>query len=427
MPIPNLTLITNAQLILPNGVIRRGTVIVEGSRIGDIVDTVPGSLLLNQDNVQVISGEGHYLSPGLIDLQVNGAYGVDFNSAGIKAINQVLGKLPERGITGVLLTAVSAQQADMLKTVNTLEEVIHHKHPAKTRPLGIHLEGPFLSTKYRGTHPLSAIDACRVEDILSLLSPHIRQVTLAPERNRALELIEQLVRRGVRVSAGHSNADTEHFLKGVSKGVAGVTHLYNAMRPFHHRDPGITGIALADPNLYVQLIADGFHAHPYALEMAIRSKPLEKLILASDMMQLAGMPEKSSVTFTGQSVSARNGCAVNAEGNLAGSCSFLDQCVRNLVAWDLASFSDAVVMASTHPAEYLGEGHQLGKLQRGYLADLVLWKEDDLSISATWVNGELSYQNQQNFTRQNTQEPSANNQPTGHRASNGFSQEQLAS
>jgi N-acetylglucosamine-6-phosphate deacetylase len=296
----------------------------------------------------------------------------------------------------------------MIKTINTLEEVIHHKYTKQTRPLGIHLEGPFLSAKYRGTHPLGAIDGAKVEDVLNLISPHVRQMTLAPERERALELIQALVRRGIRVSAGHSNADTETFLTALEHGVQSVTHLYNAMRPFHHRDPGIAGVSLADPKPYVQLIADGAHVHPYALEATIRSKPLEKIILVSDMMHLAGMPNQTSVKFAGQAVTAKNGRAINTEGNLAGSCVFLDQCVRNLVNWDLTRFEDAVLMASTHPAEYLGEGHQLGKIQRGYLADLILWQEGSLEINATWINGDLVYQRKSGVTPLHPQNSDSN-------------------
>lgn len=391
---PTLTLITDTTLVMPNGMTRQGSVIIEGKRIGDILETTPGSLLLNQDNVQVISGKGQYLTPGLIDLQVNGAFGIDLNQGKIQDIQNVLSQLPRYGVTGILLTAISAPHTDMLRVVNTFEEAIHHKAPRQTRPLGIHLEGPFLNPKYRGTHPKRSIEQASVEDTLSLISPRTKQVTLAPELAGAEELIRHLIKQQIQVSAGHTDADTQTILKAMGWGLNCITHLYNAMRPFHHRDPGVVGVGLADPAITLQMIADGAHAHPYALEAVMRAKPLSKRILVSDAMALAGLPEGSQTHFAHQTVTLKNGQAINQEQQLAGSCALLSQCVNNVVNWDIATFAEAIQMASTNPAELIGEGHQLGKIASGYLADLVLWDETSRQVTSTWINGELVFSGQ---------------------------------
>jgi N-acetylglucosamine-6-phosphate deacetylase len=219
-------------------------------------------------------------------------------------------------------------------------------------------------------------------------------VTLAPEQDEELAYTKFLTQRRIRVSAGHSNATVEEMEDAIDAGVTGITHLYNAMRPFHHREPGIVSVALNRDDLYTEIISDGVHVHPEAVRLALRNKPRERVILISDCLALAGLPEGSCLEFGQQRVTNRNGQAINEEGRLAGSTTFVNHCVKNLVFWELMTFPQAVQFATANPADYLGIGKEYGRILPGYYADVVLWDKNTLEVKITLINGEIIYQQQ---------------------------------
>lgn len=386
-----LKIITDATLVRGNGQLTQESLIIQGNRILGITPDPPASLLLNQEDVEIYPAAGMLLTPGLIDQHFHGGFGCHFNNSSIGEINRLMEKLPSFGITGSVPTVMTAPIIDMLTAVNTLEEVVHHSKPTQCRVLGIHLEGPFLNPDYRGAHPPGELLPKSLTDLQDLISPNLRLVTLAPELDPQGEMIRLLVERGVRVSAGHSGATFAQMKQAVRRGVRCVTHLFNAMCPFHHREPGVIGAALNDDMLYVELIGDGFHIHPEALRMATLAKDPEKLILISDCLSLAGMGEGESVMFGNQPVTNRQGRAINAEGHLAGGTLFLNDCFKNLLKWKILSVGGAVHMASANPATFLGFGQELGKLEPNYLADLVLWDRKTMEVQATWIDGNLVY------------------------------------
>ncbi|MBK8189346.1 MAG: N-acetylglucosamine-6-phosphate deacetylase [Vampirovibrionales bacterium] len=388
-----LTLIAGARVLKPDGRFYEETVILEGARILALEAETPGALLLNHDDVEVINAEGALLTPGLIDLHINGAFGCDFNAAPIAEIQRALRLLAARGVTSVAPTVITAATMDMLTAINTLEETIHQARPDLCRMIAIHVEGPYISARYRGAHPAEDIpESIGIEELRAFTSPHVRIMTLAPERDPQGLKIQYLTEKGVRVNAGHTNAGSDEITRAVSQGVSGVTHLYNAMRPFHHRDPGVIGATLAIPQLYAEIIADGVHVHPTALQAAVRAKGLNRIMLVSDAMALAGLPEGSQCVFAGQTVTLRRGEARNEEGNLAGAAFLLDDCIRRLVKSRTLGFEQALTMASATPAEYLGRSEDLGRIAPGCLADLVLWDAATLTAKATWVDGKLVYE-----------------------------------
>ncbi|MGE0199829.1 MAG: N-acetylglucosamine-6-phosphate deacetylase [Candidatus Melainabacteria bacterium] len=382
-----ITIISNANLLLPEDETFFGVLILEGNRILEIASEIPGSMLLNEQNVMVVDAEGHYLSAGLIETHFNGALGCNLNSAGIQDVHQLLLTLPRRGITSCLLTAISAPQEDLITTIHVLEEAIHHRVPHATRILGLHLEGPFIHPDFRGAHPENGLHALTMENLQLLLSPNVKLITMAPELDPEGACIQYLTERDIRVSAGHTNATYEEMQDAIEYGVTSVTHIFNAMRPFHHREPGISTAALNDDDIFVQVIGDGAHVHPGAVEMVIYSKGIHRTILVSDSYPMAGMPEGAETTFGRQRITIQNGQALNEEGRLVGGNLLLDDCVRNLVDWDACTFSEAVRMATSNPAEFLGVDDQVGYIEPGYFADLTLWNKDTFAIEATWLNG----------------------------------------
>jgi N-acetylglucosamine-6-phosphate deacetylase len=392
---PPVTVITNAQIVTPQGTVLGGnqTVVLEGGHIKAIGMDASTNSLLGQDNVQVIDARGGVLTPGLIDQQINGAYGVDFSQCSLGQAQDVLTQLPAQGITSIVPTVVTSPLMDMVSAVNTLEETMHLSPPDRTRMIGIHLEGPFINPAARGCHPANAIIQPDMDDVQILVSPNTRLMTLAPEIDPEGELIHFLFERGVRVCAGHSQATIAQLDKAIDKGLRGVSHLFNAMPALHHRQPNLTSKALQDDRLFVSVIADGIHVDKDLLFMPLRCKKPKAVVLISDAMALAGLPVGSQQHFAGQTVTHQGEQgARNADGGLAGSTALLSDCVRNLVRWGMLTFAQAIQLASNNPAQFLGFGDRLGQIAPGFAADLVLWHPDTLSVMSTWIDGQCVYQ-----------------------------------
>jgi N-acetylglucosamine-6-phosphate deacetylase len=256
-------------------------------------------------------------------------------------------------------------------------------------PLGLHLEGPFLSLRRAGAHRRSAIESAS-PDVWDPFLEHdaLRLVTLAPEVEGALEHIQRLSQQRVVVSLGHTDASYEEFKRGIDAGATMVTHIYNAMSGFRPRAPGAVGAALLDERVTVGLIADGVHSHPASLRLALRAKGPDKVALVSDAIAGAGM-EPGRYQLGGQDILVEDGQARLPDGTLAGSVLVLDQAVRNVVAWAETDVGEACRMASEVPARLLGLRSK-GRLAVGRDADLVLL-DDALRVRATFSEGRPLY------------------------------------
>lgn len=333
--------------------------------------------------------EAAYIAPGFIDLQVNGGFGVEVGEDP-EAIRTLAARLPETGVTAFLPTIITAPPEFYPKAIAAFEEA---KDAPGARPLGLHVEGPFLSPQRHGAHRRDLIERAdpRLLDVL-LERDAVRLVTLAPERPDAPELTRRLKARGILVSLGHTDATYEQFEAGVSAGARMATHLYNAMSPFGHREPHAVGAALLDDRVTVGLIADGVHSHRASIQLALHVKRKARIALVTDMMAAAGMPP-GTYALGGQAVIVDGTAARLADGTLAGSLLTMDQAVRNMVKWTDAHVWDALRMASRIPAKLLGLGYA-GRIRVGDSADLVLL-DRDLRVQATIIGGEFAYQREQ--------------------------------
>jgi N-acetylglucosamine-6-phosphate deacetylase len=384
------TILAGASVVTPNGLLATGCVTLQNDRIAEVQRDVPAALLLSHDDIDIIPLSNDFiLTPGLIDIQLNGALGCDFNNATIPQIQSTLSQLPRFGLTSIVPTLITAPLMDMVSSANTLEEVIHISKSNYVRLLGLHLEGPFLNPSRRGTHPQRSMLKPSAETLQLLLSPNVRLMTLSPEVDPDGDLLRYLQQRGVVSLAGHTEANVNQLHRAVEAGLAGVTHLMNAMGGLHHRQPGTATFALTNDELVATFIADGVHIHPEMLRLILRAKGLERLVLVSDAMSLAGLPDGQKTTFAELSVQRQGEMAVNQEGQLAGSVQMLPQMVANLVRWQLCSFEQAITLASTNPARLLGMEKDLGHISQGAKADLVLWDKATLSPIATWIDGQL--------------------------------------
>ncbi len=323
------------------------------------------------------------IAPGFIDLQINGAFGRDF-ALEPRSVHEVAARLPSTGVTAFLPTLVSLPRQAYPPLLRAFAEA-PPPAPLAALPLGVHLEGPFLSPRRAGAHEASSLALPRAGDAGWILaSGLVRLVTLAPELPGALSLARELAAAGVLVAAGHTDATYEETRAALGAGVRLATHLFNAMPPLHHRQPGAAGALLESPECAVALIADGVHLHPAVVALAHRLKP-GLVALVTDAIAAAGLPPGAS-TLAGQRLLIDGSSARLADGTLAGSVSTMDQVVRNYRSFTNCSIGCALAAASLVPARLLGIDHQRGRIAPGLCADLVLLDEE-LRVESTLVAG----------------------------------------
>jgi N-acetylglucosamine-6-phosphate deacetylase len=350
--------------------------LVSGSLVPGDVEVVDGRIA----RVGVASPNGRGIAvPGFIDLQVNGFGGVDFLEADAEGYRRAGEALLETGVTGYLPTLITTPEDELVAAMREIPIVAEGP-----RILGIHLEGPFLSQRRLGTHPPSARRDPDLELLDRLLEAGpVRIMTLAPELPGADALIDALQLRGVTVSCGHSDATAEQANAAFDRGVRTVTHLFNAMRPFEHRDPGIAGAALARDDVIVQIIDDGVHLAPDTVGVVWRAAA-GRVALVTDAMAGAGVPD-GAYSLGSLEVVVRDGAVRGPNGVLAGSVLTMIDAVRNLHALGVG-LADAVGAATAVPSAVLGLP-TLGRLDVDLPADLVVLS-DSLEIESVFVGGE---------------------------------------
>jgi N-acetylglucosamine-6-phosphate deacetylase len=357
-----------------------GALIVDGDRIVEVRTGPTGALPARRLAADIVS-------PGLCDLQVNGAFGFEVGGDPA-ALRALAARLPATGVTTFLPAIVSAPAAHYAAVAAAFAAA---RGAAGARMPGLHLEGPLLAPGRAGVHDQAAIAAgdaswAAVEPLLA--SGDVRLVTLAPERPGALARIAALRAAGVTVALGHTDATFDQMIAGVDAGATLVTHLYSAMSGFHHRAPGAVGAALTDERLTVALIADGSHAHPAALNLALRAKGPARLALVTDAVAAAGQPP-GRYALGGQPIVSDGQAVRNTDGTLAGSVLTMDRAVRAMVALGGARLEDALAMASTVPTAAIGLA-DTGRLAVGRRADLTLWSTN-VEVTATLVGGVVAF------------------------------------
>ena len=329
------------------------------------------------------------LFPGLVDVHTHGAAGFDVMQADPSGLNKIQDFIARHGVTSYFPSTVSAPMDSTLAALERLADAIESAksgHGKGAQPLGIHLEGPFLSHERRGMHPAQDLVKPSIgafDKFWQAARGHIRLLTIAPELDGALELIAEATKRCVTVSIGHSDADLDQARKGVAAGARHATHTFNAMRPLDHRFPGIIGEVLTNPKIAAEIIVDGVHLHPDTVQIVTSAKGVEGTVLITDATAATGMPDGKYMLGEVE-IEVRNGMCTH-EGTLAGSVLTLDKAVRNVMDfahWDLPT---AVRAASLNPARTAGVKNK-GLLQAGADADFVVMSASG-DVKATIVKG----------------------------------------
>lgn len=319
---------------------------------------------------EITAEAGELIAPGFIDLQVNGAGGVDA-ACGRDAISAISELLPSFGVTGFLPTAISRA----LDGARAFVEAAAAAPAPGARILGAHLEGPFLNPAFRGAHDPGALLPPTPANVDLVLASLPRMMTLAPELPGGLNAVERLRAAGALVAAGHSGADYDCGVRAIAAGVRFGTHLFNAMRGFHHRRPGLCGALLMDDRVAVGLIADGEHLHEATIAQVVRVKSPGRVALTTDQTAAAGAPAGRYHLGGRDVVSDGRAVRLEEDGTLAGSIATMDELVRRVARLPGLGLEDAITMASRSPADALGEG-RLGRLEAGAAADIVVLDRD---------------------------------------------------
>jgi N-acetylglucosamine-6-phosphate deacetylase len=345
-------------------------IFIEDGKIDSIGNRESSSL---PANAKVLDFPGATVGPAFFDVHIHGAAGHDVMEATPDALDAVGTFLASRGTSAYLATTVTASLDSTLRALDGLaNEIAKLPQPGRARPLGIHLEGPFLSHERRGVQPAEHLLAPSIATFDRLVEAgrgHVRLMTLAPELPGALELAAHATGRGVRISMGHSNATAAEARAGIAAGAVSATHTFNAMRPLDHREPGILGTVLTSDALFSELICDGIHTEPEIIRLWWRAKGPERAILVTDAMAAAGMPD-GEYQLGGFPVQVKDGRAT-ARGVLAGSVLTLDRALANFVQFTGATIDQGLRLLSTNPAAMVGLAHRAGSLTPGRSANLV--------------------------------------------------------
>lgn len=334
----------------------------------------------------IIEGHGRYLSPGFIDIHIHGAGNKDTMEGTFEALETISKTIVRHGTTTFLPTTMTLDLKDIRHAVETAKDAVGKVTGASIA--GVHLEGPFISSGAIGAQNPAYVRKPEMDAFLEMVGEHqdfIKNITMAPEVEGALEFIPHLRRHNINVSIGHTKATYAEALAGIKAGCNHSTHLFNAMTPFTHREPGVVG-AIFDNDITTETISDGIHVSYPSLRVAYKQKTADKVLLVTDAMMACGMPD-GDYSLGGQKVISKDGAARLESGALAGSILTMDKAVKNVFDNTDLPLQDVVKMASWNGAKFIGIEKTTGKLAMNYDADLVILSSD-LLVEQVFVKGQ---------------------------------------
>ncbi|AQT85797.1 N-acetylglucosamine-6-phosphate deacetylase NagA [Paenibacillus larvae subsp. larvae] len=377
--------IKNAAIVTEKEVIENGTVLVKDGKIARILKN--GEYPEAQGNV--IDAGGSWLLPGFIDMHIHGGYGADFMDADEQAYDTITRFHASQGTTGLLATTMTASK-EAIEDVLAAVDAYQRKGMKYAQLLGVHLEGPFISPKWPGAQNPAFIVNPQLEWMKEWTNHYpglIRMLTLAPEREHALEVIEFVRSQGIVAAAGHTDADYDAIVEAVKHGLNHAVHTFNAMTGLHHRKPGTVGAVMTEEAIVAELVSDGIHVHKACGKLLVKAKDQDNFIMVTDAMSAAGLGD-GMYQLGGQDVVVRDGVARLKDGDsLAGSTLTTIGGFRFLVREIGVSVPQASRFASTTPAKHMGLDDRIGSIAEGKDADMLLVSQNGLELQQVWIKG----------------------------------------
>ena len=371
--------IINGKVILHDEIVNKN-VFIENDKIVEISNR-------QATDEDIIDAKGQYVAPGFIDVHIHGRGGSDTMYPTFEDLNVISKTALKTGVTTLLPTTMTMPAEDIAKAI---ENVVAYKDKVEgAEILGVHLEGPFFNKIYKGAQPEECMILPTVDNYLSFVKDHqdvIRKISIAPELEHSIELIEYLNDKNTVVSLGHTNATYEEAQAAIDAGATSGTHTYNAMTPLTHRAPGVVGAIMINDSVYAELILDGIHVNFAAAKALLRTKGKDKLILITDSIEAAGL-ENGTYKLGNQPVYVKDGEARLANGALAGSIANMNDCVRNAYQNLGLTLNEAVNLASYNPAKSLNED-LLGEIKVGNYANIIFFNEN-IDIQGTMIKGQM--------------------------------------
>lgn len=381
------TIIRGGAVVAPDHVIEEGTVTIEDGVITDV-----GGCRQEGPGAAMVDASGCMVCPGLIDIHIHGAAGADTMDASSASLDAMAQFAAARGVTGFLPTLMSMPLPTMVKACERVVDFMRSQRRGAA-VLGINAEGPFLSQTARGAQPADGVilpDRQVLHSLIHASDGHLKIMSVAPELEGALDLIEALAQSDITAAIAHTEATYDQTIAAARAGASLVTHTFNAMRGLHHREPGTLGAALTHPGLTCEVIADGVHVHPAAVALVVKAKSCEGVALVTDAMRAAGLGDGRS-ELGGQAVNVKNGQARLDNGTLAGSILTMDRAFANVRSFTGATPVEAAMMASTVPARLIGLGHRKGRIAPGMDADITIIGPNG-EVARTIVAGNTVYE-----------------------------------
>lgn len=407
-----MIVLSGADLVLPGRVLAGGTLVLDGDRIAEIVPGPRQASASSSGPASAVAFDlaGHYVVPGFIDVHVHGVEGLDtLESRG--AIREIAGRLTKYGVTGFCPTSLACAPDVLRMMLEAVRDARTTRAPGGARVLPAHLESNFINPEFKGAQPLECLrlppGSHRVhagspqtgradgewsgEDILREIEnarPDVGIITVAPELDAGIPLIESFVSHGHHVSLGHSGATYEQGMLGIRAGATQATHLFNRMPPVAHRAPGLAGAVLESDDIIAELVCDGVHVHPGMMRVALAAKRPDRIMAITDGTAGSGLASGSRAAIGGRAIRIADAAYLD-DGTLAGSVLTMDRAFAKLTAEVGLSLSDAATVCSTTPARALGlQG--FGVISPGAIADFAVL-DRDLRVVQTWIAGTLAW------------------------------------
>jgi N-acetylglucosamine-6-phosphate deacetylase len=381
-------IIFNAKVVTEQGVLEQGMVRITNGSITAVEEQCKVDPVKLSTNARLLDAAGDWLLPGFIDVHVHGGFGADFMDSNPETLLTITRFHAAHGTTAMLATTMTAAQPEIDRVLAEVSSFMGKPMPY-AQLLGAHLEGPFISPKWAGAQNPNHIAPPQIgwlEDWHARYPGIVRLLTLAPEREGALELIAWLRDHGIVAACGHTDATYADMQSAVDAGLSHAVHTFNAMTGLHHREPGTAGAVLTDARIEAEVIADGHHVHPAAIRLLTQVKQQQNLLLITDAMSAAGLGD-GDYDLGGLAVTVHGGVARLAEGgSLAGSTLTMIEALRYMVREVGVSVEQASRYASGNPAKSLGVADRIGSIAAGKQADLLLLTPD-LEIQRTWIAG----------------------------------------